>query len=473
MAPSNQILTVAQMQAAEQELIDRGETISTLMERAGKGAAEWVWRMAAGRSVTVLCGPGNNGGDGYVIARVLQSRGLTVQVIAPMAPTTDAAIAARKAWGGTPIDSVQADSVQATFAQGTVLVDCLFGSGLARPLEDQLEALLLALADAHDFLIAIDLPSGVDADSGDLLNANLPLCDLTIALGAWKFGHWLMPAMELMGEKRLVDIGIDELDAGANLADRPMLNLPDMDAHKYNRGLLAVVGGTMSGASMLAARAAMVGGAGYVKLLATQEPLCPPAELVVETGSLAELLADKRLCAVLIGPGLGRDAEARARLAWTLGCDLPTVCDADALVLLEPSMLEGRTSPLILTPHGGELAVLSDSFGTVGLDRVEQVTELAEAIEGVVVAKGPDTMIAAPASPVMVMPASPSWLSTAGTGDVLAGLIASRLAVGRNSPQGVAAEGCWLHREAARSAGVSFTAADLIDYIPTAYGALL
>ena len=461
--PSNQILTVAQMQAAEQALIDGGETVSTLMERAGKGAAEWIWRLAAGRSVTVLCGPGNNGGDGYVIARVLAERGLTVRVIAPFSPKTPAARAAREAWGGTPVES----------AKGGVFVDCLFGSGLARALDQQLETRLCELAAAHDLCVAVDVPSGIDCDSGEVLNDTLPIYDLTIALGAWKFGHWMMPAMQLMGERRLVEIGCAFNWDAAQLAERPLLSAPEPDAHKYSRGLLAVVGGEMPGAGVLAAGAAMRGGAGYVKLYAGAQPTQVPPDLVVVSDGLDELLSDERLSAVLVGPGLGRSEEARARLAFVLGCDLPTVCDADALHLLTPEMLEGRLSPLVVTPHAGELDALGRTFGSVGLDRVEQVSDLAEALEGVVVAKGPDTMLCAPGTPVTIMPPASSWLSTAGTGDVLAGLIASRMAVGMESPLGVALEGCWLHREAARLAGPAFSSGDLIHYIPDAYGSLL
>jgi ADP-dependent NAD(P)H-hydrate dehydratase / NAD(P)H-hydrate epimerase len=460
---NSQILTVEKMRAAEQALIDGGETASTLMERAGQGAAEWIWRMAAGRSVTVMCGPGNNGGDGYVIARVLAARGLKVNVVAPLEPKTAAARAARKAWGGEPVKS----------AKGGVFVDCLFGSGLARVIDPILETQLCELAAAHDLCVAVDVPSGIDCDSGEVLNDTLPIHDLTIALGAWKFAHWMMPAMQLMGERRLVDIGVPQDWSCAQLSYRPVLAEPEPDAHKYSRGMLAVIGGEMPGAAVLAATAAMRGGAGYVKLFADADPGPVPPELVVMTEGLDELLTDERLCALLVGPGLGRTKEARDRLAFVLGCDLPTVCDADALHLLTPDMLEGRLSPLIVTPHAGELDALGHTFGSVGLDRVEQVSDLAEALEGVVVAKGPDTMFAAPASPIGIMPPATSWLSTAGTGDVLAGLIASRMAVGTEGPMGVAMEGCWLHAEAARLAGPAFTAGDLMHYIPAAYRALL
>lgn len=460
----SQILTAAQMLAGEEALIAAGESVGCLMERAGTGAAEWIWRMAAGRSVTVLCGPGNNGGDGYVIARRLTERGLRVQVVAPLAPKTDAAITACAKWGGTPVEN----------ASGGVLVDCLFGTGLGRPLGDDLADLLCGLAAHHALCVAVDLPSGIDSDNGEVLNAKLPAYHLTIALGAWKFAHWLMPAMARMGEKRLVDIGVGKQAESARLSTPPKLVRPDRAAHKYSRGLLAVVAGEMHGAAILAAQAAQHGGAGYVKIFAEQEDegLMVPPDLVVEHGSLFELVRDHRIDSFLVGPGLGRSEDARSRLDWVLACDLPTVCDADALLLLEPPMLDGRSAPIVATPHAGELDALAEAFDAVGLDRCEQAVEMAEGLEGVLVAKGPDTLIAAAGSPLVVMPPAPAWLSTAGTGDVLAGLIGSRLACGA-SPRKAAEQACWLHSEAARRAGPAFTATQLIEALPDAYSSFM
>lgn len=460
----HQILTAAQMQAAEQVLLGAGETIETLMERAGAGASEWVWRMAAGRRVTVLCGPGNNGGDGYVIARVLAERGARVQVVAPIAPKTDAAKIARAKWGGEPV----ADAV------GEVLVDCLFGTGLGRPLDERLLAHLTTLAASHQLRIAVDLPSGIDSDNGEPLNAGLPHYQLTVSLGAWKYAHWLMPAMAAMGERRLVDIGVGRVPDAARLSAPPHLAAPAPDAHKYSRGLLAVLAGDMPGAAVLAARAAQHGGAGYVKIFAGEEdePFPVPPDLVVNHGSLFDLLRDHRIDAILVGPGLGRSDEAMARLDWVLACDLPTVVDADALALLEPPMLEERECPIVATPHAGELDRMANMFGVAGLDRIEQAVELAEGIEGVLVAKGPDTLIAAQGSQLAIMPPATSWLSTAGTGDVLAGLIASRLACGA-SPRKAAEQGCWLHALAARKAGPAFTAGQVIEQVPAAFTELM
>ncbi|HEU4650166.1 MAG TPA: NAD(P)H-hydrate epimerase, partial [Croceibacterium sp.] len=345
------------MRAAEQALIDGGETVGTLMERAGTGAAEWVWRLAARRPVTVLCGPGNNGGDGYVIARELARRGTEVTVVAPLEPRTEAASAARSAYGG-PI---------AAEGHGGVLVDCLFGSGLARPLESAHAALLDTLARRHALRVAVDLPSGVDSDTGVALNSGLPAFDVTLALGAWKFAHWLMPAAMLMGTRRLVPIGIAPVADIATLLARPRLAPPAADAHKYTRGLVLVVAGAMPGAALMACEGAMRAGAGAVRL-SGGAALMP--DVIVRNEPLGELLADSRTGAVLVGPGLGRDGSARQRLAEALAADRPTVVDADALALLYPGQVADHRGPLVLTPHEGELASLARSFGIEPEDKL-------------------------------------------------------------------------------------------------------
>ncbi len=462
MAAAEPVLIVAQMRGCEQALIDSGNSIGGLMEYAGIGAAQWVWRLAAGRPVTILCGPGNNGGDGYVIARELHMRGTPVRVIAPLEPRTEAATAARHTYSGPIVED----------AMGGALVDCLFGSGLTRPLEPPHAALLARLAASHAAAVAVDLPSGVDAENGAMLNEALPEYRLTLALGAWKPAHWLMPAMARMGERRLVDLGIMPPTDAARLIRRPHLAAPQSDTHKYTRGLLAVVGGAMPGAGVLAARAAMHGGAGYLKLLAAHRSPATPDELVLDNRPLDRALADGRINALLVGPGLGRDAEAGERLRAVLARNLPTVLDADALMLLSPAMLAERTAPLLLTPHAGELAHLGQAFGLETEDRIARVLELARASGAVVVAKGPDTLVAGPEGALRFTPPAPSWLSTAGTGDVLAGLIASRLATGRRALE-AAEEGLWLHGEAARLAGVAFSASGLIRALPAAHAACL
>jgi hydroxyethylthiazole kinase-like uncharacterized protein yjeF len=361
--------------------------------------------------------------------------------------------------------------------QADVLVDCLFGSGLTRPLAPELVALLAQLAASHRHRIAIDVPSGVDSDSGHCLNEGLPRFDLTVSLGAWKYAHFLMPAAALMGELRLVDIGVAAVAGAGHVVRRPRFYAPAEDSHKYRRGLLAVVAGAMPGAALMACTAAQGAGAGYVKVLSDSALAAAPCDLVVEQGDLGRRLADKRISALLVGPGLGRDDGARARLQAALASGAPAVIDADALVLLTPEMLAGRRAAAIATPHEGELATLERTFGLSGAgSKVAQAQALAAASGLVVVAKGPDSVIAAPDGRLVCGPRAPSWLSTAGTGDVLAGTIASRLASGVDAFL-AAGEGVWLHGAAARglvqSGAVPFTAGRLATAIAGAFSACL
>lgn len=459
------VLTAAQMRAAEAALIAAGTSVDELMQRAGRGAAEWVWRLSGGRSVTVLCGPGNNGGDGWVIAEAIRQKGGDVAVVMAAEPVTDAAKDARGRYGGYILDA-------SATRHGEILVDCLFGTGLTRPLSDDHALLLARLAASHHKRVAIDLPSGIEADLGLPLNRGLPDHDLTIALGAWKFAHFLMPAAASMGALKLVDIGVEPVGAAARAIARPHFTPPGADAHKYTRGLLGVLVGAMPGAALLAAHAAQGAGAGYVRLHA-DAPLAVPNELVVSTQPLAEALSDKRMAALLVGPGLGRDGKAREKLTLALAEQIPAVLDADALVLLAPRLLAEHASPVIVTPHEGELLVLERAWELDGTgSKVDRAVALALASGTVVVAKGADTVIAAPDGRLALAQRASSWLSTAGTGDVLAGAIASRLANGAEAFE-AACQGVWLHGEAARLCGPAFAAGQLAETVREAYAACL
>ncbi|MBA4045614.1 MAG: NAD(P)H-hydrate epimerase [Erythrobacter sp.] len=457
-----QVLTAEQMRAAEQALFDGGTSVTDLMEVAAGGAAEWIRRLAAGRSVTVLCGPGNNGGDGYVIARLLRAAGNPVSVIAPLNPKTDAAREARQQWDGP---------VAQTGADGDVFVDCLFGSGLARPLVAEHALLLRDLAARHRYRVAVDVPSGIASDSGAVLNDRLLPFDLTLALGAWKFAHWSLPGRALMGQMRLVPIGIGTVEGAAQVNMRPQIAPPAATSHKYLRGLLGIVGGAMPGASLLAAASAQHAGAGYVKLLARAPDPRTPADVVTETAPLAEALADPRMAAVLIGPGLGRDGAAKSALGEALRRAPALVLDADALMLLAPNML-ARAIPMLATPHDGELETLCRTFGVISEGRRERALALAKVTGIVVLAKGPDSVVAAPDGRLALGPPAPSWLSVAGTGDVLAGIAASRMAAG-SDPFTAACEALWLHGEAARRAGPAFTPTQLAERVQEALAAAL
>ncbi|UYH55940.1 NAD(P)H-hydrate dehydratase [Qipengyuania sp. SS22] len=457
------ILTVAQMRAAERAAMDAEASEWELMQRAGEGAAQWVMRVAAGRSVTVLCGPGNNGGDGYVIADILLRTGHTVQIIAPIEPTTDTARKARAQFGG----DISADAA----LRHPVVVDCLFGYGLTRPVEGEFASLLEQVSARDCYRIAIDVPSAVASDSGEVLGP-LPQYDMTLALGAWKQAHGLMPAMAAMGIRRLVPIGLDLGPGSTGFSSRPHLAAPSPDAHKYRRGLLAIVAGAMPGAPLLAAEAAMRAGAGYVKLLSEHSHPDAPADLVIEQDNLGESLGDERISALLVGPGLGRDGDARGRLARALKQRRPMVLDADALQLLDPDMLKGAdVTTVCLTPHEGELAKLCEAFGISADGKLDCARSLRDVTGMTVLAKGPDTILA---SDVMTQffPRGSSWLSVAGTGDVLAGIVASRLAVHGNS-QRACVEGVWLHQEAARIASPAFSAGDLARAVKPAMASFL
>lgn len=450
------------MRTAEQALFDAGMGVSELMEVAAGGAAEWIRRVAAGRAVTVLCGPGNNGGDGYVIARLLRGYGNDVTVIAPFDPATDAAKEARRRCDGP---------VAQTGADGDVFVDCLFGSGLGRPLVAEHAQLLRSLAARHHYRVAVDVPSGIASDSGAALNEHLPHYDLTLALGAWKFAHWTLPGRGLMGQLRLVPIGIAGVAGAAQVVQRPRIAAPAVESHKYLRGLLGIVGGAMPGASLLAAAAAQRAGAGYVKLItSTYDPRTPP-DVVTETAPLAVALTDPRIAAVLIGPGLGRDGAAKAMLGEALHHARALVLDADALMLLTPTML-ARDVPMLATPHDGELAALCRNFGVIAEGRRARAMALAKVSGMVILAKGADSVIAAPDGRCALAPPAPSWLSVAGTGDVLAGIAASRMA-GRSDPFTAACEAVWLHSDAARRAGPAFVPSALAEQVSEALAACL
>lgn len=444
------ILSVAQMRAAEQALFDAGVDPYALMRRAGEGAADHIWRIGYRRDTLVLCGPGNNGGDGFVIARALREMGVPVRVAVIGESGTESGRKARADWGGTVEPLTEA-------APATQLVDALFGIGLTRGLEPTIAGKLVHLANAAQHSFAIDVPSGVESDAAMALSP-VPVFTHCIALGAWKPAHLLMPARILAQQYCLVDIGIEPPDGCALALETPRFPAPTAAAHKYTRGLVAVVAGEMPGAAALAAEAAAHAGAGYVRFLCEAEA---PAlsHAIVRSNSLEF----DRAKAVLVGPGLGRTADAQLRLAAALKAGLPVVADADALWMLAQHG-PGATSPTIITPHEGEFARLVERGEGNKIDRTHAA---AARIGSVIVHKGPDTVIAAPDGRCVVAPPASSWLSTAGTGDVLAGLCAARLAV-TGDPFRAACEAVWLHGEAARRAGAAFIADDLIAHIPAA-----
>jgi hydroxyethylthiazole kinase-like uncharacterized protein yjeF len=417
--------------------------LDTLMERAGQSLAEAAYRFAGPTSALILCGPGNNGGDGYVAARHLAGRGGAVRVAALDEPRSDLALAAAARWEGAvePLHEAR---------PAPLLIDCLFGTGLSKGLEPAVSGRFLALAGEARHMVACDLPSGVEADSGALLSP-VPSVDLTVTFGALKPAHRLMPAMAGMGRVVLADIGIAATGSWFEIG-APLLPPVAPDAHKYSRGLVHLLAGTMPGAIALSACAAARSGAGYVRV-STSQPMAGLPRAVVQVGDAA--VNDPRVGCLLVGPGLGKLPQL---VTLALTSSRPKVIDAEAIGLLgEPERLQGQDA--ILTPHSGEFVRL---FGDLPGTKAEQALAAAERSGAVVVFKGPDTLVAAPDGRLGFAPPAPAWLATAGSGDVLAGMIAALRARGMEAFQAACA-GVWLHGRAAERAGPAMIADDLLE----------
>lgn len=447
MTPGLPIVTAAQMRAAEQAADASGTSYAQLMQRAGTALARATLRLGGGRPVHILVGPGNNGGDGYVAARWLEAQGVAVRVSPLAPPATALAVEAASAWGGST------GQIDGAASGGAVLVDCLFGTGLNRSLDESVASHLLRHADAASRIIAADLPSGVASDSGALLGCPFR-ADVTMAFGALKPAHLLMPAAGHVGEIVLADIGLS-IGSTTAVAQMPSLAPPDANSHKYNRGLVTVVAGRMAGAAELAARAAQRSGAGYVRLIGSSLPPSPPFSLVRQGWRAGEALTDPRIGAVVIGCGLGSDDQAQERWAAALSSGKPMVIDADALAFIGDVPL---AVPAILTPHGGEFDRMTG--GSTG-SKIDRTRALAERIRATVIHKGADTVIAAPDGRVAIAPTGSPWLASAGTGDVLAGICGAMLARGL-APFEAAQAAVLLHHRAAATVGPGLIADDLV-----------
>ncbi|QJB68307.1 NAD(P)H-hydrate dehydratase [Parasphingorhabdus halotolerans] len=456
------ILTAAEMRHAEQELMDSGVTVDQLMKRAGEGAAQLIWRISANSRTTVLCGPGNNGGDGYVIAQWLLEKGVDVTVAACSDPKTAAAKNAKSLWKGETMAIENA-------VQSPQVIDCVFGTGLTRAVSKELYGHIERLLSGAQNRIAVDLPSGVDTDTGHLLNP-VSQYDFTIALGASKPAHFLEPARSVVGEIVGVDIGISKPSQFRVFLHRS-LKVPGADDHKYSRGLVVIIAGKMHGAAQLAALAAQQSGAGYVKIFAPAGFLSPNHSIVVQTYSspeeLGQLLSDDRISMVVVGPGLGLGDQQSGVLKTAMASEKALLLDADALTLLGNDFVErvsNRDAPTIATPHQGEFARISGEFDD---SKLTSARDLSRRSGATIALKGPDTVIAQPSGHTEINNEACHWLSTAGTGDVLSGIIASRYAVEKNCAK-AASQGQWLHTRAAQLSGASFSPEQLIGNISKA-----
>lgn len=474
------VLTCAEMAAADRAAMAAGVSGTTLMAAAGAGIATAIEARFAPQPTVVLCGPGNNGGDGFVVARLLADKGWKVRVAllgARAALKGDAAFHAAR-WNGSvePLGPAALDGA-------TLVVDGQFGAGLTRPLDGEVAAAVSAINDRKLACVAIDVPSGVHGDTGAVLGV-APQCRLTVTFFRLKPGHLLLPGRALCGETVVVDIGIPAVVlspiAPKCWVNEPALWLarypwPRIDGHKYSRGHAIVVGGArITGAARLAARAALRIGAGLVTVASDLAaiPVYAADRASVLTAPLADaqafetLLADARKNAVLIGPGAGVDMTTRMRVRSALQARKHCVLDADALTSFSDDpdeLFKAIKAPCVLTPHEGEFARLFSAKG----DRLSRAREAARTSGAIVLLKGADTVIAAPDGRAIINRNAPPELATAGAGDVLAGLIVGLLAQDMD-PLEAAATAAWIHGDAASAFGPGLIAEDLPDQVPGA-----
>ena len=471
------LFSVAEMYAADAAAVKAGVPGLTLMENAGRAVADAIVRRWARRPVSVLCGPGNNGGDGFVAARLLADAGWPVRL--GLMGSRDrlkgdaAAVAAQWPHPVEPLDLALLDGEP-------LVIDALFGAGLKRPLGGMALTLAEASAERNLPCVAVDIPSGVHGDTGAALGGAFRAA-VTATFGQRKYGHLLLPGREHAGEVVVADIGIPasaiealELRVHENgpALWQVLLPGPSPADHKYSRGHALVVGGdgAHSGAARLAARAALRAGAGLVTVHAPEDAIPVyaaqlTAVMVASTTDLGEALADERRNALLIGPGCGVSPKTRAQVLRALGAGKRCVLDADALSAFRdaPAALFAALTPeSVLTPHEGEYRRLFAHEG----DRLARARAAAAESGAVVVLKGADSVIAGPDGRAAINANAPPTLATAGSGDVLAGFILGLLAQGMPAFEAAAA-GVWLHGAAAASFGPGLIAEDLTETLPS------
>lgn len=474
------LLSTAQMYQADAAAMAAGIPGPALMEAAGWQVAVAIRKRFFPRPVAVLCGPGNNGGDGFVAARILEDWGWPVR-LALLGDADclrgDAALMASHWHGG--IKPFNKDILDGD----PLVIDALFGAGLSRPLEGKAARMLERAAERNLDIVAIDVPSGLDGNTGQPLGP-VVAAKLTVTFFRPKPAHALMPGRQLCGELVVADIGIPEAVLG-EIAPSCWINEPELWrqhfprldplGHKYARGHLLVAGGAaMTGAARLAARAGRRAGAGLCSIVAPAESLATyragdPGVIVEDAADWPRILADGRKNAAVIGPGLGVGEDTRRLVLAALETGKACVLDADAL-----TSFQGNASDLwraggtpILTPHDGEFLRLFAHQG----DRLSRAMAAAQDSGAVLLLKGPDTVIAAPDGRAAITVDAPPSLATAGSGDVLAGIIGGLLAQGMPRFEAACA-GAWMHGAAAKAFGPGLIAEDLVEMLPTVLAGL-
>ncbi len=492
-----EILSNAEMAEADRLTIAGGTAGLTLMENAGRAVAQAVLgRRNDGSRVVVLAGPGNNGGDGFVAARLLAERGYTVTVL--LAGTLEKlkgdAAAAAKAWTG-PVAVAKPEAL----AGADIVIDALFGAGLDRPVSGSAQAMIEAVNAQAAPVIAVDLPSGINGTTGAVMGTAIK-AQQTVTFFRKKPGHLLMPGRACCGTVSVAPIGIPDAVL-ARIRPRTFENAPDLwrgkfsmprvEGHKYDRGHAVVVSGPSwsTGAARLAARGALRAGAGLVTIASPREALAVNAATnlaimvrpVDGAAELARFLADPRLNVLAIGPGLGLGEATCDLVLAALSGDRAVVLDADAITSFAQSpqrlanALKARgNKPTVLTPHEGEYARYFHALSgdTKAGSKLERARRAAELIGAAVLLKGPDTVVAGPDGRASIAANAPAFLATAGAGDVLTGITAGLLAQGMPAFEAASAA-AWLHGEAACAFGVGLIAEDLPEQLPGVYRALL
>ncbi|MBV8697978.1 NAD(P)H-hydrate dehydratase [Bradyrhizobium sp.] len=487
-----EVLTTAEMERADRLTIAAGTPGFALMLSAGQAVAEAATDLVEEGPILVVCGPGNNGGDGFVAAAELAAQGREVSVILMCereALRGDAASAAR-GWKH-PVLPFNPQAI----GRPALIIDALFGAGLSRTVTGEAQDMIAAMNAAGAPVLAVDLPSGVNGTSGAIMGIAIKAAE-TVTFFRKKPAHLLLPGRLHCGRVRLADIGIDEkvLDeihplAAENtpLCWRKHFPVPRTDGHKYARGHALVVSGGISatGAARMTARGALRAGAGLVTLATPRDALAVNAAALtavmvraIDTAiEFAGELEDKRFNAVAIGPGAGISERTRDFVHTALSAERHLVLDADALTSFAdaPDRLfeQIKASPdlhVVLTPHEGEFPRLFSDISNKhpGRSKLERVRAAAERSGAVVLLKGADTTVAAPDGRATIAANAPPWLATAGSGDVLAGIIAGLLAQGVAAFE-AASIGVWMHGEAAREAGPGLIAEDLTETLPAVF----
>lgn len=487
----DEILTVAEMYAADRYAAAHGVPSLTLMENAGRAVADEICKRWTPRPTAVLCGPGNNGGDGFVVARLLRERGWDADIAlygGEELKTGDAAEISGRLKGDAAAMAARWPRIvinpSSHFIEHSgLLVDALFGAGLSRPLEGRIAAHVEMLNAGDCPVVSIDVPSGLHGDTGRPLGDVCVKADLTVTFFRKKPAHVLMPGRALCGEIVVADIGIpDAAAAGVKLFENgPALwsyPWPRAEAHKYARGHCVVVSGPAhaTGAARLAARGALRIGAGLVSVASPPDAVAVNAAALTAimvkpfsgAAGLSELLKDERLNAVVLGPGCGVGEATRALVRAVLATTAAAVLDADALTSFKDdpaAMLSLLREPCVLTPHEGEFERVFVGLLAGSQNRIEAARTAAARAGCTVLLKGPDTVIAAPDGRAIVNSNAPPALATAGSGDVLAGLTGGLMAQGIDSHR-AAAMAAWLHGEAAARFGPGLIAEDLPEQLP-------